>query len=65
MRRQATHVAEPTFLGFPMNCLAAEGDPPGDVYCVAQFFLFCWLVSGVVMFELDLVIRIWWVWWII
>jgi len=39
--RQATHVIEPSFLGFPMNCLEAEGERPGDVYCVANFlFLF-------------------------
>jgi len=30
--RQATHVFEPSFLGFPMNRLAAMCDPPGDVY---------------------------------
>ncbi|QCE14835.1 hypothetical protein DEO72_LG11g1841 [Vigna unguiculata] len=36
---QATHVSEPSFLGFLMNRLAVEGDPPGDVYAVAQFSL--------------------------
>jgi len=31
-----------------MNRLTAEGDPPGDVYCVAQVPLFVWFISGVV-----------------
>jgi len=34
---QATHVFEPNFQGFPMNRLAIKCDPPGDVYCFAQF----------------------------
>ena len=51
--RPVTHVFEPSLLCFPMNRLAVEGDPSGDVYCVAQLFLFCWFVRGVVVFELD------------
>jgi len=51
--RQATHVFAPSFLGFPMNYLAAEGDPPSDVYCIAQFPYFGWFVSGDVVFKLG------------
>jgi len=38
---------------FSMNRLAAEDDPPSSTYCVAQFFPFYWLVSGVVVFDMD------------
>jgi len=42
--RQATHVIEPSFLGFPMNLLATEGDALGDVFGVANFPLFVKLI---------------------
>jgi len=46
-------VIEPSFLGFPMNRLAANDNPPGDVLVVASFPLFVWFISGVVVLELD------------
>jgi len=38
MNRQAAYVFSAYFLGSPMNRLAAEGGPPGDVACVFLFF---------------------------
>jgi len=41
-----------------MNRMAAEGDLPGDVYCVSQFPYFGWFVSGVVVFKFGFIVSI-------
>jgi len=50
------------FSRFPMNRLVVEGDPPGDAYCVAQFFLFVGLSVVSLCLSWIFVVHIWLAW---
>jgi len=39
MHRQATQAADPVFVFFFINRLAAEDEPPGDVSTILGFFI--------------------------
>jgi len=45
---------QPSFLGFPVNRLAAEDDPSGDICDIVIFSVFGWFDSGVGMLIWDL-----------